>query len=73
MIEPLPPPRPFHILQLRKFSQNLVAGRNQIYPDPVLYLNGGNLEVVPEPGTWALMLGGLAALILIRRSRRTNS
>ena len=38
-----------------------------------LYLYNGNLEVVPEPSTWALMLGGLAVLILIqRRKNRSN-
>jgi hypothetical protein len=35
----------------------------------VLYLENGNLEVVPEPGTWALMIGGLALLIIIQRRR----
>ncbi len=44
---------------------------NLVYPSPVLFLNNGNLEVVPEPGTWALMLGGLALLIVIQR-RRSN-
>lgn len=38
-----------------------------------LYLYNGNLELVPEPGTWALMLGGLAALIVIQRRRRGNN
>ncbi|MEI9999092.1 MAG: PEP-CTERM sorting domain-containing protein [Verrucomicrobiota bacterium] len=39
---------------------------------PPLYLNDGNLEVmvVPEPGTWALMLGGLMVLILRLRRKR---
>jgi hypothetical protein len=40
-----------------------------VYPDAVLYLNGGDLEVVPEPGTWALMIGGLAALVFWQRRR----
>ena len=44
----------------------------KIYPVPELYLDAGNLEVVPEPGTWALMLGGLALLVVIQR-RRNNS
>jgi autotransporter-associated beta strand protein len=41
-----------------------------------LYLNtaGGvddiDVDVVPEPGTWALMLGGLAALVFWQRRRR---
>ena len=30
------------------------------------------VEVVPEPGTWALMLAGLGLLIFIQRSRRKN-
>ena len=42
----------------------LLAG-NQIYPVPELYLDAGNLEVVPEPGTWAMMIGGLALLLVI--------
>jgi hypothetical protein len=29
--------------------------------------------VVPEPSTWALMLGGLAVLIFIQRRRRVNN
>jgi fibronectin-binding autotransporter adhesin len=40
-----------------------------VYPDAVLYLNAGNLEAVPEPGTWALMIGGLALLVVIQRRR----
>jgi fibronectin-binding autotransporter adhesin len=32
-----------------------------------LYLQNGDLEVVPEPGTWALMLGGLALLVGLQR------
>jgi hypothetical protein len=34
-----------------------------------LYLYNGDLEVVPEPGTWAMMLGGLALLVFIQRRR----
>jgi len=34
-----------------------------------LYLYNGDLEVVPEPGTWALMLGGLALLVVIQRRK----
>ena len=30
------------------------------------------VEVVPEPGTWALMLGGLAMLIFWQRLRRQH-
>jgi hypothetical protein len=43
----------------------------QVYPVPQLYLSGNDLEVVPEPGTWALMIGGLALLVVIQR-RRNN-
>jgi hypothetical protein len=42
---------------------------SQTYPAPTLYLYNGDLEVVPEPGTWALMLGGLALLVVIQRRR----
>ncbi len=45
-----------------------LTGSN-IYVAPALYLNNGDLEVVPEPGTWALMLGGLALLFFIQRSK----
>jgi len=38
-----------------------------------LYLDNGMLEVVPEPGTWAMMLGGLAVLVFIQARRRRNS
>ena len=34
-----------------------------------LYLYNGDLEVVPEPGTWALMLGGLALLVFVQRRK----
>jgi hypothetical protein len=37
-----------------------------------LYLYNGDLEVVPEPGTWALMLGGLALLVLLQRRRKLS-
>jgi fibronectin-binding autotransporter adhesin len=39
------------------------------YQNLQLYLYNGDLEVVPEPGTWALMLGGVAFLIIIQRRR----
>jgi fibronectin-binding autotransporter adhesin len=42
---------------------------SQTYAAPALYLNNGDLEMVPEPGTWALMLGGLALLVVIQRRR----
>jgi fibronectin-binding autotransporter adhesin len=41
------------------------------YNNLQLYLYNGDLEVVPEPGTWALMVGGLALLIVIQR-RKTS-
>ncbi len=31
-----------------------------------------DVEVVPEPGTWALMLGGLALLVVCQRRRRSR-
>jgi hypothetical protein len=31
-----------------------------------------DIVVVPEPGTWALMLGGLAALLFIQRRKRRD-
>jgi hypothetical protein len=37
-----------------------------------LYLYNGDLEVVPEPGTWAMMLAGLALLVVIQRQRRRS-
>jgi hypothetical protein len=37
-----------------------------------LYLDNGDLLVVPEPTTWAMMLGGFALLLIYQRSRRRN-
>ncbi len=34
-----------------------------------LYLFNGDLEVVPEPSTWVMMLGGLALLVAIQRRK----
>jgi fibronectin-binding autotransporter adhesin len=39
------------------------------YYAPSLYLINGDLEVVPEPSTWALMIGGLALLVMIQSRR----
>ena len=50
----------------------LTPGPNGIYPAPALYLDAGNLEVVPEPGTWAMMLGGFAVLVLWQRRRNAG-
>jgi hypothetical protein len=42
------------------------------YYDLRLYLDNGDLEVVPEPGTWALMISGLACLVFIQSRRRRD-
>ena len=64
-------------IQINQFGANgvtaLTPGNGGIYNAPVLYLENGNLEVVPEPGTWALMIGGLALLIIIQRRRAPRS
>jgi len=43
----------------------------------VLYQSSGvddiDVVVVPEPGTWAMMLGGLALLVVVQRARRKNN
>ena len=36
------------------------------------HLYNGQLEVVPEPSTWAMLLGGLALLFVFKRRRGTN-
>jgi len=43
------------------------------YYDPKLYLNAGDLEVVPEPSTWALTIGGLAMLVFIQRRKGSKN
>ena len=48
-------------------------GNNMSYLTPQLVLVNGQLEVVPEPGTWALMIGGLALLVYIQRRRNKNA
>ncbi|MEJ0001089.1 MAG: autotransporter-associated beta strand repeat-containing protein [Verrucomicrobiota bacterium] len=44
---------------------------SSFYAGSYLFLSNGDIEVevVPEPSTWALMLGGLAALVLWQRRR----
>jgi hypothetical protein len=49
---------------------NLEGLDSSVYSNARLFLDNGNLEVVPEPSTWALMLGGLLTLIVIRFRRR---
>jgi hypothetical protein len=62
-------------IYINQFGANGVTpltGGN-IYPAPQLYLNNGDLEVVPEPSTWAMMLGGLAMLGLVLRQKRLRN
>jgi hypothetical protein len=54
-------------------STELTTAANGVYPAPALYLDNGDLEVVPEPGTWAMMLGGLGVLLFIQSRRRRNT
>ena len=49
-------------------GSNITSSQN--YTNLQLYLDNGQLEVVPEPGTWALMLGGLGVLLVIQRRRK---
>jgi hypothetical protein len=60
------------INQLGSDGSTALSG-GQSYPATVLYLSNGDLEVVPEPGTWALMLGGLALLVLIHRRKNDGT
>ncbi len=39
------------------------------YPNLQLYLYNGNLEVIPEPATWAMMFAGLATLVFWQRRK----
>jgi fibronectin-binding autotransporter adhesin len=48
---------------------NLTGLSGVTYPNERLYLYDGDLEVVPEPSTWALMIGGLAVLVVWQRRR----
>jgi hypothetical protein len=61
-------------ISIQEYGSNgvtpLSAGTGGIYVAPVLYLDAGNLEVVPEPGTWAMILGGLVLLVVIQRRKR---
>ncbi len=41
--------------------QNSVSGADDI-----------EVEVVPEPGTWAMMIGGVAMLVFWQRRRRNH-
>jgi fibronectin-binding autotransporter adhesin len=51
----------------------ITNGQNYGLPNGLqLYLDNGQLEVVPEPSTWAMMLGGLV-LLLVQIRRRRNS
>ncbi len=46
------------------------------YSNSQLYLNGDNIDidVVPEPSTWALMVGGFALLLFhLRRQRKVST
>ncbi len=60
----------FNIQVLNINGTNITTSAN--YGGLQLYLYNGDLEVVPEPGTWALMLGGLALLVFIQRRRNQN-
>ncbi len=44
------------------------------YQGSYLFVSGDNIEVevVPEPGTWALVLGGLCALVFLQRRRSSD-
>ena len=61
-----------NILQVGANGAPLIDG-STVYPDPVLYLNAaGDLLLVPEPGTWALMLSGMIFLIFVVRRHKKN-
>ncbi len=54
-------------------SNGIPIGSSTNYQGLQLYLYNGDLEVIPEPGTWALMLGGLAALVFWQRRRNKSA
>ncbi len=58
-------------IQIYDINNNLIT-TSANYGGLQLYLNNGDLEVVPEPGTWAMMLGGLGVLLFIQSRRRNN-
>jgi fibronectin-binding autotransporter adhesin len=68
--------------QMTALGQRILGGMTLLAPNgsnffstwyngSELFLNGDSIEVdvVPEPSTWALMLGGLATLVVIMRRR----
>ena len=58
------------------FAINTAGFQNSFNGSFNLVQNGNNLDLVytaavPEPGTWAMMIGGLAMLVAIQRRRST--
>jgi fibronectin-binding autotransporter adhesin len=47
------------------------AGHSFLYIDTTNGVDDIDVSVVPEPGTWALMLGGLAALLFWQRRKKS--
>jgi hypothetical protein len=54
-------------------AQNGSGQTSGFYSNSVLLVTDGGteieIEVVPEPGTWAMMLGGLAMLVVWQRRK----
>ena len=48
------------------------AGHSFLYLNTAGNVDDIEVDVVPEPGAWALMLGGLAMLIFWQRARRRS-